>query len=57
MNTTMIGAEKFYTTENNAARRETVEQARDLDQKILDAWVCIISIRYISSNNLFHIYK
>jgi len=34
-----IGAEKFYTTENNAARSETVDQARALDFKILNAWV------------------
>lgn len=28
------GAEKFYTCENNDARKETAEQARDLDGKI-----------------------
>jgi len=32
------GAEKFYTTSNNAARTETAEEARVLDAKILSAW-------------------
>ena len=32
------GAEQFYTTANNAARIETVEQAVELDDKIIAAW-------------------
>jgi len=32
------GAEDFYTTANNAARTETVEEARDLDVRILENW-------------------
>lgn len=32
------GAETFYTTSNNAARRETVEEARELDKKTFDCW-------------------
>ena len=32
------GAEQFYTTANNAARIETVEQAVALDDKIIAAW-------------------
>ena len=32
------GAEKFYTTENNKARTETVEQAAALDDKLIAAW-------------------
>ncbi len=32
------GAEKFYTTENNQARYETAEQARDIDKKLQDAY-------------------
>ena len=32
------GAEKFYTTENNAARIETPEEARALDKKMLGCW-------------------
>jgi len=32
------GAENFYTLANNAARHETAEQARDLDQKMVHCW-------------------
>jgi len=32
------GAEKHYTTENNAARRETAEESRTLDKKIVKCW-------------------
>jgi hypothetical protein len=32
--TAAIGAEKYYTTENNAARTETKEEARALDIKV-----------------------
>ncbi|MDO4977023.1 MAG: ATP-binding protein [Eubacteriales bacterium] len=32
------GAEEFYTTENNVARTETVEEAAALDDRILLAW-------------------
>lgn len=33
-----VGAEKFYTTENNSARKETLNQARELDEKTLAVW-------------------
>ena len=33
------GAESFYTTANNAARRETLEEARAVDDKTLRAWI------------------
>ncbi len=32
------GAESFYTLENNAARYETAEQARELDDRLIGAW-------------------
>ncbi len=32
------GKEKYYTLANNQARSETIEQARELDQKSLQAW-------------------
>ena len=32
------GAERYYTVENNAARTETPEEARRLDELTLDAW-------------------
>ena len=33
------GAEQFYTDANNEARYETVEQAVELDKKLINAWV------------------
>jgi predicted ATPase/CYTH domain-containing protein len=33
------GAEQFYTTANNAVRSETPEQARQLDERLKNAWV------------------
>ena len=38
MVTAAKGAEQFYTLENNGARYETVEQARALDDKFIEAW-------------------
>jgi hypothetical protein len=32
------GAEKFYTLSNNAARTETVEEAKKLDKRTCDSW-------------------
>ena len=36
--TAALGAEPFYTTENNTARSETVEQARDQDRRTQRVW-------------------
>jgi CYTH domain-containing protein/thymidylate kinase len=36
--TTADGAEEFYTCENNTARRESPEEARELDVKTQEAW-------------------
>ena len=33
------GAEEFYTLDNNEARTETPEEARELDKKTYNAWV------------------
>jgi len=38
LRTAALGAEEFYTLENNGARKETPEEARMFDQKILEAW-------------------
>eukprot|EP01125_Pyxidicula_operculata_P022511 TRINITY_DN923_c0_g1_i2.p1 TRINITY_DN923_c0_g1~~TRINITY_DN923_c0_g1_i2.p1 ORF type:complete len:418 (+),score=81.22 TRINITY_DN923_c0_g1_i2:496-1749(+) len=53
MVTAAIGAEKFYTTENNAARSENLNQARDLDFKVLNAWVGHPHIRIIDNSTDF----
>jgi len=39
MTTAASGAEDFYTLENNSARTETAEIARELDRRILSAWL------------------
>lgn len=39
LHTAALGAEKFYTCGNNAARKETPAQARKLNNKTLNAWI------------------
>lgn len=39
LRTAAMGAEKHYTRVNNGARKETVSEARALDEKTLAAWV------------------
>ncbi len=38
LRTAADGAEEFYTLENNNARKETPEEARSFDKKVLEAW-------------------
>ena len=47
------GAEAFYTTANNAARRETPEQARKLDERLRDVWVGHPRLRVIDNSTDF----
>lgn len=51
--TAAVGAEKFYTLENNAARTETIEQAAILDQKIQNAWLGHPHLRVIDNSSDF----
>ncbi|KAH3745993.1 AAA family ATPase [Pelomyxa schiedti] len=39
MVTAAFGAEEFYTTENNTSRRENVNEAREVDMKLRNAWM------------------
>ena len=39
MMTAAEGAEQFYQTDNNNARYETIEEARIIDKKLINAWV------------------
>jgi hypothetical protein len=39
MVTSADGAEEFYTSQNNEARYETVPMAKELDKKLINAWV------------------
>ena len=43
------GAEEFYTTANNTARTETVEQAAALDDKLIAAWTGHPHLRIIDN--------
>lgn len=47
------GAEQFYTTANNTARTETVEQAATLDDKLIAAWTGHPHLRIIDNSDDF----
>ncbi|MDO4708188.1 MAG: ATP-binding protein [Porphyromonadaceae bacterium] len=50
MVTAAIGAEDFYTTTNNSARHESVEQARELDNRIMKAWTGHPQLHIVENN-------
>ena len=54
MVTAAKGAEEFYTFENNAARYETTEQARALDDRLIAAWSGHRHLRVIDNNSDFN---
>ena len=47
------GAEEFYTTANNSARTETVEEAAALDDKLISAWTGHPHLRVIDNTSTF----
>jgi len=47
------GKEDFYTLANNTARTESVEEARDLDDKIISAWTGHPHFRIIDNSTEF----
>lgn len=47
------GAEEYYTLENNQARSESPEQARELDKKTRDSWVGHPHLRVIDNSTPF----
>lgn len=47
------GAEEFYTTANNTARTETVEEAAALDDKLISAWTGHPHLRVINNSSDF----
>lgn len=53
LKTAADGAEEFYTLENNGARSETPEQARDVDKKIIKAWTGHPHLRIIDNSTNF----
>lgn len=48
------GAEEFYTLQNNAARTETPEQARDKDDAIISAWTGHPHFRVVDNSTDFN---
>jgi CYTH domain-containing protein len=47
------GVEQFYTTANNAARTESLAQARDLDDRLIRAWTGHPHLRVIDNSGSF----
>ena len=47
------GKEEFYTTTNNGARTETIEEAREKDQRTLAAWLGHDNLKIIGNNTDF----
>lgn len=52
METAAIGAEVYYTLENNTARTESIEEARVLDQRTREAWLGHKCLRIIPNEIL-----
>ena len=50
MVTAAKGAERFYTTENNQARKETVSQAIEVDDRLIAAWTGHPHLRVIDNS-------
>lgn len=48
------GAEKHYTLENNQARKETPEQARELDRRVMEVWSQHKVRRVVDNSTDFH---
>eukprot|EP00929_Paragymnodinium_shiwhaense_P112621 TRINITY_DN80885_c0_g1_i1.p1 TRINITY_DN80885_c0_g1~~TRINITY_DN80885_c0_g1_i1.p1 ORF type:complete len:436 (-),score=88.96 TRINITY_DN80885_c0_g1_i1:62-1369(-) len=51
--TAAIGAEEFYTHENNAARMETKEEAAELDGRLCAAWAGHNNLRICDNRGCF----
>ncbi len=47
------GAEKFYTTANNSARTETVQEAAEMDDKLISKWTGHPHFRVIDNSTNF----
>lgn len=47
------GAEEFYSSANNNARYETIEEAKEIDQKTLNAWTGHPHLRVIDNSTNF----
>ena len=47
------GAEKYYTTENNTARKESIEEAAAIDDRLISAWTGHPHLRVINNDSDF----
>ncbi len=53
LTTAAKGAEEFYTTDNNSARTESIEQAVVLDNKLISAWTGHPHLRVVDNSTDF----
>lgn len=53
LKTVADGKEEYYTCENNAARTETAEEAREADKKTIKAWMGHSHLRVIDNSTDF----
>lgn len=53
LRTAALGAKEFYTLENNAARMETLEEAQEIDEETLQAWVGSPHLKIIDNSTDF----
>lgn len=53
MVTAANGAEQFYTLDNNCVRTESIEVARELDEKCSKAWIGHPCMDIIPNYNVF----
>jgi hypothetical protein len=53
MRTAALGADEFYTLENNTVRRESLEEAREKDAATLNAWTGHPHLRVIDNSTGF----
>lgn len=53
LRTAALGKEKFYTLDNNNARTETPQEAREKDKKTLEAWLGHEKLKIIGNENSF----
>lgn len=53
LRTAALGKEEFYTLDNNNARTETAEEAREKDKKTLEGWLGHENLKIIGNENSF----
>ena len=54
LRTAALGKEEFYTLDNNTARTETIEEARQKDKKTLEGWLGHENLKIIGNETSFN---